>query len=126
MQERIDLKLNGTSRPDAGRTYISNPAASKDWKFRLWHFGHISRCFWSFYQFTEIVISWGMVTLAATGRWQRLHRARLHVTHLSRALHAGGSDESVPVRILQRQVARLPLLAAHDSAVYLKNLRAAA
>src|SRR5260370_19350161 len=126
MQERIDLKFNGTSRLDAGRTYLGNTTTSKDWKFRLRHFCHSSSCFWSFYQFTEIVITWGMVTLAATGRWQRLHRARLHVTHLSRALHAGGGNESVPVRMLQRHVARLPLLAAHDSAVYLKNLRAAA
>src|SRR5260370_10712640 len=126
MQERIDLKFNGTSRLDAGRTYLGNPTTSKDWKFRLRHFCHSSSCFWSFYQFTEIVITWGMVTLAATGRCEGLHRARLHVTHLSCALHAGGSDESVSMRILQRQVARLPLLAAYDPAIYFKNFRAAA
>ena len=47
------------------------------------------------------------------------------VAQLSRTLHACGSDESLPVRLLQRQVARVSVYAAHDAALHLKNLRPA-
>ena len=45
---------------------------------------------------------------------------------LSVAIHAGGGDESVPVRIFWRHNARLPLLADADSAIRLENFGAAA
>ena len=44
----------------------------------------------------------------------------------SDAVHACGSDESPPVRVLQRQVAGVPVHAAYDSAVHCDDFRAAA
>jgi predicted ATPase with chaperone activity len=38
-----------------------------------------------------------------------VHRAGLYVSDVSRALYVGGGHESVPVRVLQRPLTRLPL-----------------
>ena len=62
----------------------------------------------------------------AAGRWHRLHRPRLHVSDLSRPLHAGRGHESLSLRILQRPLPRMPLHPAHDSALHGEDLRPAA
>jgi magnesium chelatase family protein len=48
------------------------------------------------------------------------------VAELSGAVHAGGRDESLPVRLLQRQEPRVPVHAADDAAICLPGLGAAA
>ena len=53
----------------------------------------------------------------AAGGWHGDDRARLDVAELSGALHAGGGDESLPLRLLQRQVARVHVHAADDPAL---------
>ncbi len=53
------------------------------------------------------------------------HLARGDIAHVSRAVHAGRGDESLPVRIFRRFHAAVPLLAAANSALRLQNFRAA-
>ena len=52
--------------------------------------------------------------------------ARSDLGDVSFAIHAGGSDESMSVRILWRPDARMPLHAANDSALRFEDFRAAA
>ncbi len=62
----------------------------------------------------------------AARRSHRHHRPRLHVAQLSGALHAGRRHEPLPLRLLQRQIARVPLHPAHDPALRRQDLRSAA
>ena len=63
---------------------------------------------------------------ASLGGWHRLHRPRLHVSDLSRPLHAGRRHESLSLRIFQRPLPRVPLHPAHDPALYGQDFRTAA
>ena len=54
------------------------------------------------------------------------HRSGGHDPRLSGLLHAGRGDESLPLWLLQRSDARVPLHAGHDPALRLQDLRAAA
>ena len=62
----------------------------------------------------------------AAGRRHRHHRARCHVAQLPGALHAGGRDEPLPLRLLQRPHPRVPLLPDDDPALRREDLRPAA
>ena len=62
---------------------------------------------------------------AARGR-HGLHRPRLDVADFPGALHAGGRDESVPLRLSQRPHARVPVHAADDPALHLEDFGTAA
>jgi magnesium chelatase family protein len=62
----------------------------------------------------------------AAGRRHRDHRPRGHVAQLPRALHAGRRHEPMSLRILQRQIARVHVYAAHDPALRQQSLRPAA
>src|SRR5579883_3354271 len=63
---------------------------------------------------------------AAAGGWRRNDLAGGDIRDISFAVHAGGGDESVPVRVFWRPSARLPLHAADDSAVCVEDFGAAA
>jgi len=62
----------------------------------------------------------------ATGGWHGVHRASINVSDFSCAIHAGGGNESLSLRIFQRPLARLPLHSTDDPALHGKNFRAAA
>ena len=63
---------------------------------------------------------------AAAGRPGRDDFPRGGITDISREFHAGGGDESVPVRLLRRFEAGVPLLDPADRNLPPANLRAAA
>ena len=55
----------------------------------------------------------------------RHHRPRRHGPDFSRALHARGRHESLPLRLPQRPHPRVPVHHANDPALHLENLRPA-
>ena len=61
----------------------------------------------------------------AARRRHGFDRTRLHVADFPRALHAGRRHESLPLRISQRPLPRMPLHHADDPALHLENLRPA-
>ncbi len=62
---------------------------------------------------------------AAAGGWNGFHRPRRDVADLPGALHAGGGDEPLSLRLLQRPRARVQMHPADDSALHLQDQRTA-
>src|SRR6266851_8384472 len=56
---------------------------------------------------------------------ERSNSPRVDVADFSGAIYAGGGDESLSMRILQRQIAGVSLYPAHDSALHAEDFRAA-
>lgn len=63
--------------------------------------------------------------VATAGGWLGDHCPRRGLGDISLALHARRRNESLPLRIFWRSDARMPLYAADDRTLYIKDFRAA-
>ena len=72
-------------------------------------------------KFTGKQIKWEVVTRPAVGGWSGHDFPSRRFRDFSFALHACGSDESLPVRLFWRPHARVPLHAADDPALCLED-----